>query len=108
MYSLEIITRLNAAEQPAQPPYELCFHPRLLILRHQVNTLPVDQEYRRWLRYSLWKYAEKIIAREEPPPDQGWDDLEALQQVALGDWNEAMLQSMCIPGVPKVFKRMVK
>ena len=91
MYSLEIIQRINAANQPAQPPYELRFHPRIVALRHQVNGLPIDSEYRRWLRHSLWKYAEQIVARVEHPPEEGWDDLEELQQVSLGDWNEAHL-----------------
>ena len=94
MHSLEIIQRINAEIQPAQPPYELRFHPRIVALRHQINALPVDTEYRRWLRRSLWKYAEQIIAREVRNPDQGWDDLEDLQQVALGDWNEASLRAL--------------
>ena len=94
MYSLEIIQRINTENQPAQPSYELLFHPRIVALRHQVNGLPVDSEYRRWLRHSLWKYAEQIVARVEPPPDEGWDDLEDLQQVTLGDWNEASLKAM--------------
>lgn len=94
MYSLEIIQRMNSEDLPAQPPYELRFHPRIVALRHQVNGLPIDSEYRRWLRHSLWKYAEQIIAREEPPADQGWDDLEGLQQVTLGDRLEASLTAL--------------
>lgn len=37
---------------------------------------PVDPEYRRWLRHSLWKYGEEIISRDEAPPDEGWNDLD--------------------------------
>ncbi len=94
MYSLEVIKRINAIDQPALPPYELRFHPRIVELARNINDLPVDQEYRRWLRHSLWHYADQIIARPEYQPGEGWDNLEALQQVALGDWNEAMLQAM--------------
>ena len=94
MYSLEIILRMNSEDRPALPPYELRFHPRLVALRHQVNALPVDPEYRRWLRRSLWKYSEQIIAREEPAPEEGWDDLEDLQQVTLGNRMEASLREL--------------
>lgn len=97
MYSLEILKRINAAEQQPAPPYELRFHPRIVALTRIVNQLPVDKEYRRWLRHSLWKYADQIIARVEPAHDEGWDDLEDLQQVSMGDWNEASLHAMCSP-----------
>ena len=95
MFSLEILDRINAADQQSAPPYEQRLHPRIVALTHIVNQLPVDKEYRRWLRHSLWKYADQIIARTEPPPNEGWDDLEDLQQVSLGDWNEAGLNAMC-------------
>ena len=95
MYSLEILTRINAELPPLQPPNELRLHPRIVALTHIVNRLPVDKEYRRWLRHSLWRYADQIIARTEPPSNEGWDDLEDLQQVSLGDWNEANLHAMC-------------
>jgi hypothetical protein len=95
MFSLEIIKRINAEMQPVQPDFALRYHPRIVDLKRIVNRLPVDKEYRRWLRHSLWRYVDQIVARPEYPPEEGWDDLEALQQVALGDWNEASLEAMC-------------
>lgn len=95
MYCLEILNRINAEVQAHTLHYELRLHPRIVALTRIVNALPVDKEYRRWLRHSLWLYADQIIERIEPPHDEGWDDLEALQQAALGDWNEAMLRAMC-------------
>lgn len=93
MYSLEIIKRFNAEEQPSPPDRELCYHPRILALAGEVDRLPVDGEYRRWLRHSVWRYADQIIARPEPPQGGGWDDLEALQQVAMADAMEAGLHT---------------
>lgn len=95
MFSLEIIKRINASEQRPAPPYNLRFHPRIVALTRIVNQLPVEKEYRHWLRHSLWKYADQIIARTEPSPNEGWDDLEDLQQVSLGDWNETNFTAMC-------------
>ena len=95
MYSLEILNRINAEAPPTQPPYEQRLHPRIVALTRIVNQLPVDKEYRRWLRHSLWKYADQIIARPEVRPLEEMDDLEDLQQVSLGDWNEANLHAMC-------------
>jgi hypothetical protein len=59
-----------------------------------VNRLPVDSEYRRWLRYTLWRNAEWFIERVEPTQQDGWDNLEALQQTALGNMAEASLQAL--------------
>lgn len=95
MFSLETLLRINAEVQGLAPAYELRLHPRIVALTRTLNALPVDKEYRRWLRHSLWKYAAQIINRPEPLPSEGWDDLEDLQQVSLGDWNEANLHAMC-------------
>jgi hypothetical protein len=89
MYSLKIITRINAEAPKASPDFALRYHPRILELRRIVEQLPVDKEYRRWLRHSLWRYADQIVARPVYRAGEGWDDLEALQQLALGDWMEA-------------------
>lgn len=94
MYALEIIRRINAEVRPAQPDPELMFHPIILDLRRTVNALPVDSDYRRWLRYTLWQNAAWFIDRIEPPQEEGWDNLEALQQAALGSMMEASLQAM--------------
>ena len=93
MYSLEIINRINAAQRAPTPPYEVRLHPRIVALTRTVNELPVGQEYRRWLRHSLWKYADQIIARPDATSSEEMDDLEDLQQVSLSDWNEAALHA---------------
>jgi hypothetical protein len=95
MYSLEIIKRINAADPKPAPFYELRFHPRIVALTRIVNQLPVNKEYRRWLRHSLWLYADQIIARVEPAHDEGWDDLEDLQQVTLSDRMAASMDALC-------------
>lgn len=94
MHSLETLIRLNAeVGQPEMPGKRLRLHPRIVQLRQDVARLPVDDNYRRWLYRSLNLYADQIVARPEYPPEQGWDDLEALQQVTLGDMNEMWLAS---------------
>ncbi len=95
MYSLEIINRINAAEQQPVPPYELRLHPRIVAVTHFINELPVGNEYRRWLRRSVWKYADQLIARPEATTPEEMSDVELIQQVSLGDWNEANLHAMC-------------
>jgi hypothetical protein len=70
-------------------------HPRIAILRTVVHTLPVDEDYRAQLLQSLDTYRDQILERPAYQPDQGWDDLEALQQVTLGDMMERNLQALC-------------
>ena len=70
-------------------------HPRIAILRTVVLTLPVDEDYRAQLLLSLDTYRDQILERPAYQPDQGWDDLEALQQVTLGDMMERNLQALC-------------
>lgn len=94
MYSLEIINRINAEEQAPKPAYELRFHPRIVSITRFINELPVGNEYRRWLRRSVWKYANQILARPEATAPEEMDDFELIQQVSLGDWNEANLQAL--------------
>lgn len=69
-------------------------HPRIALLRQQVLGLPVDEQYRAALLESIETYREQILARPHYAPDEGWDDLEALQQVTLGDRMEAALQEI--------------
>lgn len=86
--------RLNAeVGQPESPGKRLRHHPRIMQLRHDVAGLPVDDDFRRWLYRSLNLYADQIVARPVYLPDQGWDDLEALQQVTLGDMMETWLNA---------------
>ena len=69
-------------------------HPRITALRYQVYSLPVDPQYRAQLLKSIKKYADQIIARPQYAPNEGWDGLEALQQVTLGDMMERSLQEL--------------
>lgn len=92
MHSLETILNINAVRQPEPPAYELRLHPKICALRREIDSLSVSNEYRRWLGYALWRYANQLIEREEPQPHDGWSNLEALQQVAIGDRFEAALR----------------
>lgn len=94
MHSLETILRINAVRQAELPPYELRLHPKICALRRDIDSLSVSSEYRRWLRYALWRYADQLIEREEPQSGEGWSNIEALQQVVLGDRLEASLTAM--------------
>lgn len=84
MHALETLVRLNAG----RPHHPLYWHPRIAALRQSVNRLPVGDEYRERLRKALYQYADQIVERPYYKLHEGWDDLEALQQVALGDWFE--------------------
>lgn len=91
MHSLETLIRLNAEfGQPESHNRQLRRHSRIISLRGIVATLPVDAQYRRWLFRSINRYADQLVARPEPTPDEGWDDLEALQQVTLSDMMESL------------------
>lgn len=83
---------INDAKEPGCPGECLRQHPRINRLRERVAALPVGQEYRDRLLHSIDLYADHIVTRPVYAPEEGWDDLEALQQVALGDWMEEMLR----------------
>ncbi len=74
-------------------PHPLRDHPRVVALRESIRDMPVDGRYRSRLYHSLYKYADQIVDRPVYGPGEGWDDLEALQQVTLGDLNERWLQT---------------
>jgi hypothetical protein len=94
MHGLEILVRINSGvPQPELPGLRLRYHPRILELRQQVARLPVEEFYRRLLFRSINVYADQIVARPQYAPEEGWDDLEALQQVALGDWMESAMRA---------------
>jgi hypothetical protein len=94
MHGLETLVRLNREfGQPELPGRRLRHHPRIAKLRIDVTCLPIDENYRRWLRHSLNLYADQIINRPLYEKDE-WDDLEALQQVTLGDMMEASLRCL--------------
>ncbi len=92
MHGIETIARLNreACEGHAGRN-ELWRHPRIQALWAIVNQLPVDGAYRAALYRSLWRYADQLVCRPHYPPEGGWDDLEALQQVTLGNMIEHQL-----------------
>jgi hypothetical protein len=58
---------------------------RIADLRRSVARLPVCEEYRAALFKSIVLYRDQIISRPVYAPEEGMDDLEALQQVTLGD-----------------------
>jgi hypothetical protein len=89
----EIINRINAKVKAPTPPYELRLHPRIVEVTPFINELPVGNEYRRWFRRSLWKYADQVLARPESTTTEEMADFGLIQQVSLGDWNETMLGS---------------
>lgn len=87
MWDLETITRMNAEEQPRRSDsHPLRHHPRIVTLRIFASRVPVGAEYRARLTRSIWMYAEQIVGRPVHAPEEGWDDIEALQQVTLSDW----------------------
>lgn len=62
-------------------------HPQIVLLRNNVLDLPVDNAYKAQLLNSIERYRDHIINRPAYAPDEGWDDLEAIQQVTLDDMN---------------------
>lgn len=81
---------INAAWQELQSSnhHGLADHPRVVLLRNDVLNLPVDNEYKAHLLNSIDLYYDHIINRPVYAVDEAWDDLEAIQQVTLGDLNE--------------------
>lgn len=45
-------------------------------------------------RCSVDTYADQILARPLTPADGDWDDLEAIQQVTLGDLGELWFKGL--------------
>jgi len=90
MHGLEIITRLNSTIQRA--PHPLRMHPRIAALRRSIRGMAVQSEYASRLYATLDKYADQLIDRPHYKAEEGLDDLEALQQVTLGDWMEESIR----------------
>lgn len=85
MHGLEIINRINGFVQQQDHPLRL--HPRIYALRLRIGGLPIgEREYASRLYVALYKYADQFIERPDCEAEEGWDDFEALQQVALEDW----------------------
>lgn len=81
---------INAAwlELQSSSRHGLDDHPRIVLLQTEVKGLPVDEEYKNELLRSIGLYRYQILERPENSANEGWDDLEALQQATLGDMNE--------------------
>lgn len=89
MHGLELITRINSDTQ--RVPHPLRMHPRIYALRQNITSMAVESEYVSRLYAALYKYADHLVKRPLYKTGEGWDDLEALQQVTLGDWMEEQL-----------------
>lgn len=94
MNGLETLARLNSIAN--REPHPLAQHPRIHALRRQIRAMGVPSDYMARLYHSLYKYADQIVERPEYGPGEGWDDLEALQQVTLGDMNERWLRARSV------------
>lgn len=60
----------------------------------------VDEEYKKELLHSIELYRDQIFDRPEYAAGEGWDDLEALQQVtiedSLGRWFKSLASSASV------------
>jgi hypothetical protein len=92
MWDLNTLASLNQADRHCPDHYAHRHHPRIVALHHAINDLPIGPGYRARLRLSIYRYADQFVSRPEPPPKEGWSDLEALQQVTLSDALEASLR----------------
>ena len=90
MHGLELITRINSETQRVAHPLRM--HPRIYALRRSIRGMAVSSEYVSRLYVALYKYADQFVERPHYKPEEGWDDLEALQQVTLGDWMEESIR----------------
>lgn len=67
----------------------LADHPRIVLLRNDVLSLPVNEEFKKLLLQSIEIYREHIINRPVYGQNEGWDDLGAIHQVTLADMGES-------------------
>jgi len=66
---------------------------RIERIRRHIANLRFDATTKDALYATLEKYRDQILARPlRIPADEGWDDIEALHQVALGDAIEAWFE----------------
>jgi hypothetical protein len=97
MHGPETLRRLNREACEGKPPQNpLRHHPRIQALRVIVSQLPVDGMYRAALRRSLGRYTDQLVSRPHYRPEEGWNDLEALQQVTLGGMMEESLRELWV------------
>jgi hypothetical protein len=67
-------------------------HPRIALLRSQVRSLPLDAHSRAVLLQSIEYFRDQIVARRVHARGECWDDLEAIQQVALSGMMEVSVR----------------
>lgn len=60
-------------------------HPRIAAVREAIHGMGVAHKYKARLYYSLYAYADQVVTRPIYPPEEGWSDFEAIQQVTLED-----------------------
>jgi hypothetical protein len=89
MHGPETLLRPNS--EPPPRPHPLRMHPRIVGLRQLIRALPIDKTYASGLLASLYNYADQLVERPCYLRGEGWNDLEALQQVTLGDMMEEKL-----------------
>ncbi len=68
-------------------------HPRLIKLKQDVYSLPVDSEYKRALLESISLFGDDILNSPENSSNQGFDDLENIQQITLARRVEDLLEN---------------
>lgn len=100
MHGLETLMRLNREiGQPELPGRRLRHHPRIAQLCTEVARLRCEENYRRWLYRTLNLYADQVVERPRYKLEDGWDDLEALQQAALSDMMELSMRMVSVERV---------
>lgn len=74
--------------------YKLDDNLRIAILKDDVLNLPIPADYAFQLLSSIDKYRDQLLARPVFEGADIWSDLEALQQVTLGDTMEEKLKEL--------------
>lgn len=109
MHGLETLTRLNRepfvvddnplnnllrdADGNAVPGHPLRNHPRIRHLRAVISGMGLNGFFKSHLYDSLYRYADQIVARPAYRYGEGPGNLEALQQVSLGDlWERGLMR----------------
>ncbi len=83
-------------QNPTPPGVErhpLYDHPRIAAVREAIHGIGVSNEYKTRLYHSLYAYADQVVTRPICAPGEGWSDLEAIQQVTMGDMNERWIRT---------------
>lgn len=78
---------------PGVERHPLYDHPRIAAVREAIHGIGVSNEYKARLYHSLYAYADQVVTRPICAPGEGWSDLEAIQQVTMGDMNERWIRT---------------